>query len=223
MRRLKIVMPFLWAIVTLALGVWPFAPVAHAQGSRKDDVVFNSRGLPLAGATVRVCAMPASGQSCSPLALIYSDVALTQALPNPTTTDGLGNYTFYAAPGRYMIEVSGPGITTRQIPDVILPSDPTAPAFSSLASTGGISAFSLILTGNLTVNGNATVVGSLAQPHESIDAARRRRDRHGESLHEERRQAPLLQGRRRDGDRPDCEHHRRADKRREYVYGAAEL
>ncbi|HYA97904.1 MAG TPA: hypothetical protein VEH49_07405, partial [Methylomirabilota bacterium] len=161
MRRWKTAMPCLWAILTMIVGVWPFAPAAHAQGSRKDDVVFNSRGVPLAGASVRVCAMPATGQPCSPLALIYSDAALTQALPNPTAADGLGNYTFYAAPGRYMVEISGPGIATRQIPDVILPSDPTAPSFSSLASTGGISAFSLSLTGNLTVNGNTTVAGSL--------------------------------------------------------------
>jgi hypothetical protein len=132
------------------------------QGSRKDDIVFNSRGVPLAGATVRVCVMPASGQPCTPLALIYSDAALTQALANPTTTDGLGNYFFYAAPGKYEIEFSGPGITTKQIPNVILPSDPTSPNFSSISSTGGISAFSLNLTGNLTVNGNTTVVGNLA-------------------------------------------------------------
>src|SRR6266852_5366416 len=161
MIRSKIAMSFLWALLGLALQVWPgmVAP-AHAQGSRKDDIVFNSRGIPLAGATLRVCAMPASGQPCTPLAQIYSDAALTQALANPTTTDGLGNYFFYAAPGKYEIEVSGPGITTRQIPNVILPSDPTTPAFSSVASTGGISAFSLNLTGNLTVNGNASVLGS---------------------------------------------------------------
>src|SRR5260370_29342407 len=77
---------------------------ASAQGSRKDDIVFNSRGTPLAGATVRVCTMPASGQPCTPLTLIYSDAGLTQALANPTTTDGLGNYFFYAAPGKYEIE-----------------------------------------------------------------------------------------------------------------------
>lgn len=112
---------------------------------------------PLAGATIRVCAMPATGQPCTPLALIYSDAALTQALANPTTTDGLGNYFFYAAPGKYEIEISGPGITTKQIPNVILPSDPSSPTF-----TGAISAFSLSLTGNLTVNGNASVVGNLA-------------------------------------------------------------
>src|SRR5947199_2880659 len=150
-------MPFLWALLTLALHLSPsiVAPI-HAQGSRKDDIVFNSRGVPLAGATVRVCAMPASGQPCTPLALIYSDVALTQALANPTTTDGLGNYFFYAAPGKYEIEISGPGITTKQLPNVILPNDPSSPTFS------GISAFSLNLSGNLTVSGNTSVIGNLA-------------------------------------------------------------
>src|SRR2546422_3722058 len=151
-------MAFLWALLALALHVVPGAvgPV-HAQGTRKDDIVFNSRGVPLAGAAVRVCAMPASGQPCTPLALIYSDAALTQALANPTTTDGLGNYFFYAAPGKYEIEISGPAITTKQIPNVILPNDPASPTFS-----GAISAFSLTLSGNLTVSGNTTVLGNLA-------------------------------------------------------------
>ena len=158
MIRTKIAMGFPWALLALALHVLPggVGP-AHAQGSRKDDIVFNSRGIPLAGATVRVCAMPASGQPCTPLALIYSDAALTQALANPTTTDGLGNYFFYAAPGKYEIEISGPAITTKQIPNVILPNDPASPTF-----TGAVSAFSLTLSGNLTVNGNTTVVGNLA-------------------------------------------------------------
>src|SRR6266704_3296972 len=150
-------MSFLWALLALVLHVVPGAVVpAHAQGSRKDDIVFNSRGIPLAGATVRVCAMPASGQPCTPLALIYSDAALTQALANPTATDGLGNYFFYAAPGKYEIEISGPAITTKQIPIVILPNDPAYPNFAA------VSAFSLKRSGNLTVNGNTTVVGNLA-------------------------------------------------------------
>src|SRR5712691_8926575 len=151
-------MGFLWALLALVLHVVPGAVgPARAQGSRKDDIVFNSRGIPLAGATVRVCAMPASGQPCAPLALIYSDAALTQALANPTTSDGLGNYFFYAAPGKYEIEISGPSITTKQIPNVILPNDPASPAFS-----GAVSAFSLNLSGNLTVNGSTTVIGNLA-------------------------------------------------------------
>ena len=159
MIRSKIAMGFFWALLALLLlHVVPgVVGPAHAQGTRKDDIVFNSRGIPLAGATVRVCVMPASGQPCTPLALIYSDAALTQALANPTTTDGLGNYFFYAAPGKYEIEISGPGITAKQIPNVILPNDPASPTFS-----GGISAFSLNLSGNLTVAGNTTVLGNLA-------------------------------------------------------------
>jgi hypothetical protein len=151
-------MAFPWALLALLLHLVPGAVnPTHGQGTRKDDIVFNSRGIPLAGATVRVCAMPASGQPCTPLALIYSDAALTQAIANPTTTDGLGNYFFYAAPGKYEIEISGPGITTKQIPNVMLPNDPSSPTF-----TGAVSAFSLNLTGNLSVTGNTTVLGNLA-------------------------------------------------------------
>jgi len=163
MIRSKVSMGILWAILALALHVLPgVVGPAQGQGSRKDDIVFNTRGVPLAGATVRVCAMPASGQPCTPLALIYSDPLLTQALANPTATDGMGNYTFYAAPGKYEVEISGPGITTKQLPNVILPSDPSSPTFSSLSSTGAINAFTLSLTGNLTVNGSTTVAGNMA-------------------------------------------------------------
>ncbi len=145
----------LLAILFAAAGPW--ASTARAQSSRKDDVVFNTRGQPLAGAQVRVCTATATTTSpCTPLAPVYSDSALTQALANPLTTDGLGNYTFYAAPGRYVIEISGPGITTRQMRDVILPSDPSAPILG-----GDISAFTLSLSGNLTVAGSAAVTGSL--------------------------------------------------------------
>jgi len=163
MIRFRTVSGILWVILALWLQMWPGAvKPAHAQGSRKDDVVFNARGVPMAGAQVRVCAMPASGQPCTPLAQIYSDAALTQAMANPTATDGLGNYSFYAAPGKYELEISGPGITTKQLPNVILPSDPSSPTFSNISTTGGINAFSLSLAGNLTVNGSTNVVGNLS-------------------------------------------------------------
>jgi len=140
----------------------PWAATTRAQGSRKDDVVFNSRGQPLAGATIRVCTASATSSPCTPLALIYSDVAMTQALANPTHSDGMGNYNFYAAPGRYVLEISGPAITTRQVRDVILPNDPTQPTtFSSITTSGNISGFTLSLAGNLTVAGSAAVTGTL--------------------------------------------------------------
>jgi hypothetical protein len=143
-----------------SLAPWSALP-SQAQGSRKDDVVFNAQGRPMAGAAVRVCTAAATGQPCAPLANIYSDAALTQALANPTTTDGMGNYSFYAPPGRYMIEINGPGITTKQLPNVILPNDPSAPTFTSLTTTSGINAFSLSLSGNLTVTGSTAVTGAL--------------------------------------------------------------
>jgi len=148
------------AIAAIAL-VAAGAESAFAQGSRKDDIVFNAQGRPMAGSGVRVCASTAIGQPCTPLASIYSDPGLTQALANPTSTDGLGNYNFYAAPGKYLIEISGPGITTKQIPNVILPSDPSTPTFTSVTTTSGISAFSLSLSGNLTVSGSTAVTGAL--------------------------------------------------------------
>ena len=150
-----------YGIASALIGtLWP-APHLRAQGSRKDDVIINAQGRPLAGATVRVCTAASTGQPCSPLANIYSNQTLTQALANPLTTDGLGNYFFYAAPGRYTIEVSGPGLITKQFQNVILPNDPSDPAFTSLSTTSGISAFSLTLSGNLTVTGSAAIGGTL--------------------------------------------------------------
>jgi hypothetical protein len=157
--RLKLAFAFCAALAaTAALAT---SARAQAAGSRKDDVVLNARGLPLAGAQVRICTSTATGTPCSPLALIYSDQAMTQALANPTATDGMGNYLFYALPGRYVVEISGPGIITRQLRDVILPSDPSTPTFTSITTTSGINAFSLTLAGNLTVAGSAAITGAL--------------------------------------------------------------
>jgi hypothetical protein len=139
------------------------AATAAAQGSRKDDVVFGPTGRPMAGVSVAICTEPATTTTapCSPLATLYSNAALSTPLANPLATDGLGNYFFYAAPGKYTIQIYGPGITTRILPDVILPSDPSSPTFTSVTTTSGISAFSLSLAGNLAVSGNVSVAGTL--------------------------------------------------------------
>src|SRR5713101_8475453 len=139
-------------------------PQAQAQGTRKDDIVLNARGTPQGGANVAVCTQPAVTTStpCSPLANLFSNPQLTQALVNPLATDGLGNYTFYASPGKYTIQIYGPAITTKVIPDVVLPNDPSSPSFTTITTTSGISAFSLTLTGNLTVNGSASITLGLS-------------------------------------------------------------
>jgi hypothetical protein len=63
-------MVFFFAVFALLLHFVPgVIDPSRGQSSRKDDIVFNSRGIPLAGAAIRVCTMPASGQRCSLLAL----------------------------------------------------------------------------------------------------------------------------------------------------------
>lgn len=149
--------------VLIALAIFDLAPVACAQGSRHDDVVRNEQGLPAAGATIVVCTQPANVTvtPCTPLANLYTDATLTAPAPNPLTSDGLGNYHFYAAPGVYTVQVYGPGINTYTMPDVLLPVNPANAQFSNLTATNAISALTLNLGGNLSVGGNANVTGTL--------------------------------------------------------------
>lgn len=148
---------FSLALATALLAVAATAPPLHAQGSRKDDIVFGPTGHPVSGATVRVCQPTATGTPCAPLATIYTDATLTVASANPFQTDGIGNYHFYAPAGRYQIQISSPQITgTITQPDVILPAD-----LSSSGSGNNISAFGLTLGGDLNVAGNATISGTL--------------------------------------------------------------
>ncbi len=139
----------------------------HAQGTRKDDIVLGPRGTPVAGATVAVCTQPAntSTKPCTPLANLYSNSALTLPIANPITADGLGNYHFYAAPGKYTLQISGSQLTTTVIPDVILPNDPMNPTVTTVTTTGAISALSMALSGNLTVGGSVSVTGTLLAPN----------------------------------------------------------
>ncbi len=141
------------AVLSLLLA----APALHAQGSRKDDIVFGPTGHPVSGATVRVCQPTATGTPCTPLATVYTDATLSVTSANPFQTDGIGNYHFYAPAGRYQIQISSPQITgTTTQNDVILPAD-----LSSSGSGNNISAFGLTLGGNLSVAGNATIGGTL--------------------------------------------------------------
>jgi hypothetical protein len=137
-------------VVIVAQGV-------SAQGSRKDDIVLGPSGHPISGATITVCQSTATGNPCSPLATIYMDATLTMTAPNPFNSDGIGNYHFYAPAGRYLLQITGPGISgTITYPDVILPPD-----VSSTSIGNNISAFGLNLGGNLTVAGNTTITGTL--------------------------------------------------------------
>ena len=144
-----------FAYLLLSCALIVAAPPAHAQGSRKDDIAFGATGRPIAGATVTVCSASATGVPCTPLATLYTDATLSVPSANPIQADGLGNYHFYATPGRYVVQISGPGINAYTMPDTILPNDPTTQSFNSVTAT------SITLGGNLGVGGNATVTGTL--------------------------------------------------------------
>lgn len=154
----------LWTLATfLACSLFTPSPVT-AQGSRRDDIVFGPSGHPVSGATIRVCQPTATGTPCTPLAAIYTDATLTVPALNPFQGDGIGNFHFYAAAGRYLVQVTAPQITgTINYPDVILPAD-----LSSTAAGNNISAFGLNLGGNLSVTGNATINGTLTAANFSI-------------------------------------------------------
>jgi hypothetical protein len=115
---MKKLIPVLIALAIAAAVCAVSAPVVDAQSGYKDGVALNSRGLPVGGAYWAICSSSAtegtSSTPCSPTASIYFDAALTMPMSNngslstPLTTDGLGNFSFYAAPGLYMIQFYGP-------------------------------------------------------------------------------------------------------------------
>ena len=153
------VMKRIHAVAIVAGIVLLFAPRARAQGSRYDGVVQGEQGIPASGATIAVCTQPANViiAPCTPLANLYTDDTLATPAPNPLTSDGLGNFHFYAAPGTYTLQIYGPGINTYTMPDVLLAMNASNAQFGSITATSGISALTLNLGGNLSVGGNADV------------------------------------------------------------------
>lgn len=138
----------------------------RAQGVRYDNIVLGPRGGPVASAKVAVCAAGATTSTtpCSPLATVYSDEALTKPMANPFQVDSLGNYGFWAAPGHYVVQIYGSGVTSR-VMNVFLPCDPSDCSMAS-ASISSITAGTLNLTGSLTVNGRA--VATEPEPDDAV-------------------------------------------------------
>ena len=136
---------------------------AFGQGSRHDGVAIGEQGRPIAGASIVVCNQPANiaMTPCTPLANLFTNATLSTPAPNPLTSDGLGNFHFYAAPGVYTLQIYGPGIRAYTKPDVIVPVNPSNAQFDSISATNAISALTLDLGGNLSVGGNANVTGTL--------------------------------------------------------------
>lgn len=149
--------------LTALFAAFILASAALAQGSRHDGVAIGEQGRPVAGASVVVCDQPANITitPCTPLANLFTDATLSTPAPNPLTSDGLGNFHFYAAPGVYTLQIYGPGIRAYTKPDVIVPVNPSNAQFDSISATNAISALTLNLGGNLSVGGNASITGTL--------------------------------------------------------------
>lgn len=92
----------------------------HAQGYNEANILLGPTGQPVGAAYVTVCTEGSAGIPCTSLANIYTTSDLTVAKSNPTQTDGLGNYSFSAAPGRYRMTITRTGLTSRVI-DLTLP------------------------------------------------------------------------------------------------------
>jgi hypothetical protein len=95
---------------------------SHTNNAYKVTTPSGSSGIggpiiqPIPGAVITVCTgstLPSPGATCTGLASIFSDIALTQVLSDPTNADTNGNYFFYAtAQQNYVVSVGGIGLTT---------------------------------------------------------------------------------------------------------------
>ena len=115
-------------LFVLSLLLCLYATRSAAQGANHTNIALQtitasgSGGIsgpllkPISGAVITVCngsTLPLAGTTCTGLASIFSNIALTTALSNPTNADTNGNYTFYVTAGQaYVISVGGVGLTT---------------------------------------------------------------------------------------------------------------
>lgn len=121
-----------WLLVLLSL---PTTTTMAQTGASINGQALLATGKPAAFAQVRVCAYTGGGIPCSPLSSLFSDAALTQPVSNPYTSDQNGNYSVFATPGYYILQltISGAGVYSY----LISPSGPgSAGGVTSIKATG---------------------------------------------------------------------------------------
>jgi hypothetical protein len=114
MRKIFSAWPYLAIMAVVCL----FFPVrGFAQGGEYQSITFGPMGLPKGGVTVTVCApsSPVVANVCTTPEVdancCFTDGGLGTHVANPFPSDGLGNVTFWAAPGKYQVSYSGAGVT----------------------------------------------------------------------------------------------------------------
>lgn len=163
----------------LTVVLFALASSAFCQGARYDNTatvnVFGVQHV-VANATIRVCSAGSTGSPCSPLASIYSNIALSVPLANPFNADANGNYFFFASPTvAYDIQISGTGIATITQTNVTMACATGCPglsannAFTGNNTHSGIETFNtnaiianagITSAGPNTLNGGGTTAGS---------------------------------------------------------------
>jgi hypothetical protein len=104
---------------------------------------INGVVVPIANATVTVCGPNAAGIPCSPAltGTIFKDAALTQALPNPFTSDANGNYQFATAPATLTVTLTSPGYSGYSY-QITVPASGVGDVTSVFGRTGAVTAHS---------------------------------------------------------------------------------
>lgn len=153
---------FLLAILTSLLT----ATALWSQGAAHTNVAYSYLSPSathsvtfIPNATITVCpgtVLPTFGFTCGGgLASLFQNSTLTTALTNPFNADGNGNFTFYIAPGNYIVSMSALGFTTYSYPiKLACPSDGTC------TFTGSVTFTSATFIGNLSFPGNNTFGGN---------------------------------------------------------------
>src|SRR5258705_1157017 len=89
-----------------------FAPSAFSQGSQFQSILLGPTGRPLSGAQITVCAYGSTGIPCQSPINLFSDPGLSIPMTNPTKSDSLGNWGFWALPNNYVYTVTGTGVVS---------------------------------------------------------------------------------------------------------------
>jgi len=144
------------------------------------SVLQNSTGQIIPGATVIVLSGTVSGSEAvntstmpgTPLATIYSDpygASPINQSTSPLVTDDLGNFTFWAAPGYYVLQIYGNGVPGQIVNRKFVPGQIISGislgaggtgTFNTITVSGGGS-LSGTFTGNPTFSGNVDFSGSV--------------------------------------------------------------
>src|SRR5581483_5625956 len=127
---------------------------AWGQASRVDGQVLGPNGQPVHFPLVRVCTDTSNlgsgtvycGTTSGGLKTLFTDITAqvqctgSNGCANPITGDYNGNYHFYSAPGKAIVEVIVNGVVQGDTPDTIIPCDPD---FNCGTGTGGSSSIPL--------------------------------------------------------------------------------